>query len=78
MSNRPALRLASSAPKPAVDQVTLDVHRLIDIELAAETLHKAAIRLRAVPRYPEIADYRATIAERFEEAVKLMRETING
>jgi hypothetical protein len=58
------------------DPIAAETYREIDIEHAAQALHLAAVRLRATPRYPEIAEHRQTMKERFEAAVRLMREVL--
>lgn len=70
-----AVPATEAAPK--VDAIRADTYRLLNIEDAARMLHLAAVRLHAVPRYPEIADYRATVEARFEEAVAIMREALS-
>jgi len=64
------------APAPKMDAIQAETYRVIDIEHAADALHLAAVRLRATPRYPEIAEHRQMMADRFEAAVKLMREVL--
>lgn len=75
--SRTRARLSVVGAEPAaaapLDVIQTETYRLLDIEDAARTLHLAAVRLHATPRYPEIAAHRAMMKERFEEAVEIMR-----
>ena len=75
------VRTRLSVVRPEQERVSQDViasgiYRETDIRLAAETLYRVATRLSAIPRLPEVADYRAAEVERFEAAVKVMREAL--
>jgi hypothetical protein len=61
-----------------LDVIASGIYRETDIRLAAEVLYRVATRLHAIPRRPEVADLRALELERFESAVNVMREAING
>lgn len=58
------------------DPIAAETYREIDIEHASQALHLAAVRLRATPRYPEIAEHRQLMKERFEAALNTMREAM--
>lgn len=78
---RPRLSVVpASAPKltmdVANDPIAAEIYRETDIRLAAEVLLRSATRLSAIPRLPEVADYRAAEKQRFEAAVKIMREAL--
>lgn len=67
-----------ATPEPRkFTEFELQLARERGIRLAAEGLFKAAQSLVAIPHYPEMADYRASYAERFEAAVKIMREALH-
>ncbi len=82
--NRPALKRLSvvpvEAPKMAFDvandPIAAEIYRETDIRLACEVLLRSATRLSAIPRLPEVADYREAERLRFEGAVKTMREAL--
>lgn len=79
MSRASHPRLSVVQPDPArrpLSEIELATYRETDIRLASERLHMAALRLQAIPRFPELADYRAGALERFEEAVNVMRDAL--
>ncbi len=59
-----------------LSEIEAAVYREREIRMASERLYLASLRLQAIPRLPEIADYRAGALERFEDAVKIMREAL--
>lgn len=71
---RPRLSVVRDLPPVAIEA---QIYREADIRLAAEGLWKTAVRLSAIPRLPEVADYRAAEMERFERAVKVMKEALS-
>jgi hypothetical protein len=71
-----SLRLVKPAARPFTG-LELEIYRETDIRLAAEGLFKEALRLHAIPRYPDLADYRADAVRRFEAAVKVMKEALS-
>lgn len=78
--NRPALKRLSVVPVMAMDvkrdPVAAEVYSETDVRLACEALYKSALRLQAIPRLSEVADYRAAELERYEAAKKIMREAL--
>lgn len=74
---RPRLSVVPAAePRPMSEQ-DRELYRETDIRLAAEGLFKIATHLHAIPRYPDLAEYRRTYVERFEEAVKVMKDALH-
>ncbi len=79
MSRASRPRLSVVQPEPVrrpTSEVALAVYREKDIGLASERLHASYIRLAAIPRFPELADYRAGRLQAFEEAVNVMRDAL--
>lgn len=75
---RPRLSVVRAEPVRADERtLELEIAREKGIRLAAEGLFKAAHTLCALPRLPEVADYRAGASERFEAAVKVMKEALS-
>jgi hypothetical protein len=76
---RPRLSVvrAEKAAEP-LGEIERAIYRETDIRLASEALARTANRLSAIPRLPEVADYRAAEMERFEAAVKVMKEALDG
>lgn len=76
-AERPRLSVVRpETPQPAPIVVDAAIYREMDIGLASERLHAAYIRLAAIPRFPELADYRAGRLQAFEEAVNVMKDAL--
>lgn len=55
----------------------LEPGRLWEIQVAASALEKAAIRLRAVPNYPDCHDVRASYRNIVQECIEDMRKVLS-
>ena len=63
--------------RAALTAIEAETYRETDIRRASEGLYLASLRLQAIPRHAELVEYRAGALERFEAAVKVMREALH-